>query len=413
MKRIDRLYVHTPSACSGQLEHTGRHVFAYDPALLATPSAAISLTMPMRLASYEHTLMLPALQTFMPEGFIAERLRERFGKTFKMNDMALLALSSGDAIGRLRVSVARDAPTTSATIALRELLADQGNRALFDDLCERFLFSSAIAGVQPKVLVTATNELAVKKTSGKNKMSLEARAAIKTAQYIVKAGETSLPNLAANEFHCLSIARDAGLDVPEFWLSEDEKRLIVARFDRIDNAVLGFEDMVSLQGKQNADKYDGSYESVAKAITLNASPAHLASSLKALFEIVTLSVLLRNGDAHLKNFGLLYTDPTTDDCRLAPTYDIVTTTTYLANDRMALSLARDRTWPTDGALIKFGREHCRVNAPRKTIDRIRQAISDYRPSQAKNVWKQQRVLVVQSDNIIRKNSPKLPSEKQL
>ncbi len=400
MKRIDRLYVHTPEACSGQLEHSGRHVFAYDPALLDQPSAAISLTMPMRLASYEHTLMLPALQTFMPEGFIAERIRERFGKTFKMNDMALLSLSSGDAIGRLRVSLAREAATSNATIALRELLTDQGNRALFDDLCEQFLFASAISGVQPKVLVTATSELApLKKSNLKDKLSLDVRAAVKTAQYIVKAGEISSPNLAANEFHCLSIAKKAGLDAPDFWLSEDEKRLIIARFDRVDNQAIGFEDMVSLQGKQNADKYDGSYESIAKAILLNASPAHLASSLKALFEIVALSVMLRNGDAHLKNFGLLYTNPASDDCRLAPTYDIVTTTMYLANDRMALSLARDRAWPTDAALVKFGREHCRVNSPQKTIDRLRQAIAEYRPTQAEDIWKQQRTFIVSCDNL--------------
>jgi serine/threonine-protein kinase HipA len=403
MKRIDRLYVHTPNACSGQLEHSGRHVFAYDPALLTTPSAAISLTMPMRLASYEHTLMLPALQTFMPEGFIAERIRERFGKTFKMNDMALLALSSGDAIGRLRVSLSREALANNATIALRELLADQGNRALFDDLCERFLFGSAISGVQPKVLVSATSEVVpFKKTNREDKLSLEARAAVKTAQYIVKAGEISLPNLAANEFHCLSIAKKAGLIVPDFWLSEDEKRLILARFDRIDNSAIGFEDMVSLQGKQNVDKYDGSYESIAKAIVLNASPAHLASSLKALFEIVALSVVLRNGDAHLKNFGLLYTDPTSDDCRLAPTYDIVTTTMYLASDRMALSLGRDRAWPTDAALVKFGREHCRISAPRDAIERIRQAIADYRPTQAKAAWKNQHKRIVSSENTAKK-----------
>ncbi len=390
MKRIERLYIHTPQQCSGQLEHHGRHVFAYDPTLLQTPSAAISLTMPMRLASYEHTLMLPALQTFIPEGFIADRLRERFGKTFKMNDMALLALSSGDAIGRLRVNVERDAPTTTSTVALRELLADQGNRALFDDLCERFLFSSAIAGVQPKVLVNATEDIAKSAKKSTNKLSLEAQAAVKTNQYIVKAGESSLPNLAANEFHCLSIARAAGMDVPEFWLSEDEKRLVIARFDRIDGAHLGFEDMVSLQGKQNGDKYDGSYEGVAKAIVLNASPAHMASSLAALFNLVALSVLLRNGDAHLKNFGLLYTDPTSDDCRLAPTYDIVTTTLYLPNDRMALNLARDRAWPTLQTLAKFGREICRLKQPSVNIERIQQAIADYRPEQAKTVWKMQR-----------------------
>lgn len=393
MNRISRLFIHVPDTCSGQLEHAGRHVFAYDAAVLDRPAAAISLTMPVRLASYEHTLMLPALQTFMPEGFIAERIRERFGKTIKMNDMALLALSAGDAIGRLRVSLDRNAPTTQPTITLRELLADQGNRALFDDLCERFLFSSGIAGVQPKVLVNAERDEALTASPSNEKISLESRATLNVGQYIVKAGEASLPDLAANEFHCLSIARAAGLQVPNFWLSADEKRLVIERFDRVTGVPLGFEDMVSLQGKQNADKYDGSYESVAKAITLNASPAHVHSSLGALFELIVLSLYLRNGDAHLKNFGLLYSDPTSDDCRLAPVYDITTTTMYLPNDRMALALHKDRAWPTDAALIKFGREVCRARDPALAMGRIAQAITDYQPAQAETVWRRQKLVL--------------------
>ena len=395
MNRISRLFIHTPETCAGQLEHTGRHVFAYDAAVLDRPAVAISLTMPMRLASYEHTLMLPALQTFMPEGFIAERIRERFGKTIKMNDMALLALSAGDAIGRLRVSLDRNAPTAQPTIALRELLADQGNRALFDDLCERFLFSSGIAGVQPKVLVSAAHDEVLVTASPQEKISLEARATLNVGQYIVKAGEANLPDLAANEFHCLSIARAAGLHVPNFWLSADEKRLVIERFDRVHGKSLGFEDMVSLQGKQNADKYDGSYEGIAKAITLNASPAHVHSSLGALFELIVLSVFLKNGDAHLKNFGLLYTDPTSDDCRLAPVYDITTTTMYLPNDRMALALHRDRGWPTDTTLIKFGHEVCRVRDSAQAMNRIAQAVTDYQPAQAETVWQRQKLALTE------------------
>jgi serine/threonine-protein kinase HipA len=397
MQRIDRLFVQTPQGASGQLEHRGRHIFAYDASMLNTPSAAISLTMPMRLQSYEHTLMLPALQTFMPEGFIADRLRERFGKTVKMNDMALLALSSGEAIGRLRVTVERESPHPTSTISLRELLADQGNRALFDELCERYLFSSAIAGVHPKVLVAANDDSAPPELTGEqSKLSLTARASVKTNHYIVKAGEIDLPHLAANEFHCLSIARNAGLNVPNFWLSEDQKRLVISRFDRIDGAPLGFEDMVSLQGKQNNDKYDGSYEGVAKAIMLNASPAHIAPSLNALFQSLTLSVLLRNGDAHLKNFGLLYSDPSSDDCRLSPLYDVVTTTLYLPSDRMALNLARDRAWPTRSVLEKFGRDVCGVKTTSEVVDRIEQSINDYRPQQAPEVWQLQQQAIAAS-----------------
>ena len=390
MQRIARLYVHVPDCYSGILEHARQHVFAYDHAVFGVPNAAISLTMPVRVPSYQSTPMLPALQTFMPEGFIADRIRERFGKTIKMNDMALLALSAGDAIGRLRVSVEQERLPQTGAVQLKELLADQGNRDLFGDLCERYLFGSAVAGVQPKVLLTAESVDAEYPRGDHNKLSLVDHATVRAAQYIVKAGDGEFPDLAANEFHCLSIAKNAGLEVPQFWLSEDQKRLVIERFDREGGAVLGFEDMVSLKGKQNADKYDGSIESVAKAIRLTASPAHVQSSLAALFTSVALSVLLRNGDAHLKNFGLLYTSPTSTDCRLSPVYDIVTTTLYLPRDRMALSLARDRGWPMDDALIKFAREVCAVRAPGDVLTRIAEAITDYAPTQAAATWRRQK-----------------------
>ncbi|TAG78463.1 MAG: HipA domain-containing protein, partial [Betaproteobacteria bacterium] len=113
------------------------------------------------------------------------------------------------------------------------------------------------------------------------------------------------------------------------------------------------------------------------------------TSLRTLYESVVRSTLLRNGDAHLKNFGLLYTDPTSDDCRLSPLYDVVTTTLHLPNDRMALNLHRSREWPNLQALIKFGRETCHVSQPAEVIHRIQQAVAQYRPQQAAHVWHQQ------------------------
>jgi len=52
---------------------------------------------------------------------------------------------------------------------------------------------------------------------------------------------------------------------------------------------------------------------------------------------VALSCIVGNGDAHLKNFGMLYA-PHGTDVRLAPAYDIVCTTCYLPDDALALSL---------------------------------------------------------------------------
>ena len=56
-----------------------------------------------------------------------------------------------------------------------------------------------------------------------------------------------------------------------------------------------------------------------------------------------VNILLANGDAHLKNWSLLYQDHITP--RLAPAYDIVTTSVYIEDERKyALNLGKTKQW---------------------------------------------------------------------
>jgi serine/threonine-protein kinase HipA len=64
---------------------------------------------------------------------------------------------------------------------------------------------------------------------------------------------------------------------------------------------------------------------------------HVYTDLEKLFTLITLNCALRNGDAHLKNFGIVYDDVFGEAC-LAPVYDLVTTAVYLPKDSMALTL---------------------------------------------------------------------------
>jgi len=66
--------------------------------------------------------------------------------------------------------------------------------------------------------------------------------------------------------------------------------------------------------------------------------------------------MLRNGDAHLKNFGVLYEYPGQPVC-LAPVYDMVTTVAYIAQDVPALSLAGTKKWWNKKLLEKFAIAH--------------------------------------------------------
>jgi len=56
-----------------------------------------------------------------------------------------------------------------------------------------------------------------------------------------------------------------------------------------------------------------------------------------------VNILLANGDAHLKNWSLIYQDKVTP--RLAPAYDIVSTSVYIDDEReYALNLGKTKDW---------------------------------------------------------------------
>jgi serine/threonine-protein kinase HipA len=74
---------------------------------------------------------------------------------------------------------------------------------------------------------------------------------------------------------------------------------------------------------------------------------------------------LKNGDAHLKNFGVLYEDCAADaQISLAPTYDIITTSVYIKADSMALLLGGSKAWPKYKMLMRFGRSACNLTEGR-------------------------------------------------
>jgi serine/threonine-protein kinase HipA len=244
---------------------------------------------------------------------------------------------------------------------LDEILAWDGTEDLFVDLVERYILRAGISGVQPKVLVP--EHLPVE------------RFTTNTSDLIIKSGREEYPHLAINEFLCMSIAKEAGLPVPEFFLSKNMQLFVVRRFDRDDQLnPLGFEDMAALMGLSAEQKYEKSYSHIAKAVRLYCPTEHLRSSLDQLFDTVALSCIVGNGDAHLKNFGLLYSDPTQRDARLAPVYDIVNTTAYIPEDSLALELAGNKSlFAARQSILDFAAT-CDIENPRERIRRLLAAV---------------------------------------
>lgn len=365
-KRLKHLHVHTSQGPAGQLSRESQFVFGYR---TDDPACEISLTMPLRAQTYASNLLPGVLRQNLPEGYLLDWLHTHFSKAMKMDDFNLLALVGADTIGRVGASIDGNASAPARAEDLSALLAWKGSEGLFDHLARKYAATSGISGVQPKVLLTAAYD--EKETVDKGH--------IKDRDLIIKASGADYDGLAENEYHCMSMARLAGIAVPKFWLSENREVFVIERFDSDAGRYLGFEDMTALTGKQNREKYDSSYENIAKAIDIFASATHKTASLGAFFQTLALSVAVRNGDAHLKNFGVLYSTPQTDDVRLSPLYDVVCTTAYLPRDTLALKMNKSKSWPTRAQLIEFGKAHCRLDRPQEIIDHIVDVVRSYAP----------------------------------
>ena len=359
---------------AGQLLKTSNYEFRYldqDP-----EQPAMALLMPPRESlTWQDGDLFPSMDQNLPEGDLFMKIRELFPKQ-PMTPMHLLALIGRNGIGRLGYILA-ELPEAAAPrpLSKAELLKTRYTPEVFNELVAAYLSTGAgIAGMQPKIMVPE-------------------RPTVPVPSLIVKAASPAYPGLAANEYLCLSAARGAGIDVPEFALSDDGQMLILDRFDLVthDNGRierLGFEDIAALAGLRVRDilsdrKYQGSYQRVAEL--LRQLQLH-SDNLHRFFQQVAFSVMVRNGDAHLKNFGVLYRSAT--EVWLAPMFDVVTTSIYkytryqggpeLEDHTLALKVFagrhQTRAYPSAQELHDFGRRVCGVSQPARVLEAIAQAM---------------------------------------
>ena len=353
---VDRLHVSVSGTMVGAL---GRgqsgvdSVFTY--AQEALEENAVSLTMPARLESYTWERGVPPVfEMNLPEGPLRDELVRRFSKAVRgFDDFAMLAIVGPHQLGRVGIANTLSANEPPPETSLADLLVHDGAQGLFDDLLHTYGQYSGVSGVQPKVLV-------------RDSATIIDRLTHRGATHLVKSFRAEeYPELAANEYFCMRAALHSGLEVPKFELSERGKFLIVERFDLNDKGYLGFEDFCVLNAWPSKAKYDGSYEGAARQIKEFVSPSLLNQALESFFKIVALSSGLKNGDAHLKNFGVLYEHCGADaQIGLAPAYDIVTTSVYIKADSMALLLGGSKAWPKYKMLMRFGRSACNLTEGR-------------------------------------------------
>jgi serine/threonine-protein kinase HipA len=104
-----------------------------------------------------------------------------------------------------------------------EILERRWDGGLFRYLLEKSAIYSGGSGVQPKILVRDEKAFAEMEHTGK-----QLSQTYNGATHIVRLWEPNeYPQLAANEYFCLTAARKCGLDVPLFRLAEDGMVLVI------------------------------------------------------------------------------------------------------------------------------------------------------------------------------------------
>lgn len=317
-------------------EEVGSYAFTYLPDV--PDDAPVSLLMPVRAASYSFPRLHPFFQMNLPEGYKKDVIRHKLGPHADVSDFGLLALTGANTIGRVQVVPHGETLASGQSNAdMAALLASTDSRERLLRLLEEGV-TEGVSGVMPKALTRNSH-----------------KATLWTEEFIVKTGFDDLPWLALNEYLCLEVARHSGLEVPQTRLSDDAQVLAVRRFDRGEGARrLAVEDFCALEGLDPVNKYKGSLERIAKLASTYIPRARFKENARRLFTLLLVNYAVHNADAHLKNFALVYTG--LNDARLAPVYDVLTSTIYpsFADAAPALDLQSRRVWASGKLLATYG-----------------------------------------------------------
>ncbi len=169
-----------------------------------------------------------------------------------------------------------------------------------------------------------------------------------SGSWIAKFHDPTLPELPRVEFATAAWAQASGVAVPEVRLGRVEEVVdippgiptgdgtvyLIKRFDRgPDGLRIHMEDFGQvLDRPPGRGQFDGSVEMIAAVIA-----AVAPGDLREFVERVVFCGLSGNGDAHLKNWSLIYKDGRTPS--LSPAYDLISTILYKdIDDLMALPI---------------------------------------------------------------------------
>jgi serine/threonine-protein kinase HipA len=314
----------------------------------------VSLTMPVRTESWGWDDQLPPIfQMNLPEGYLLQVLQEQFGPHVGASPLALLSVVGRNMVGRIQVAAhgaQLDEPAKPVEVA--DLLQGDNSEEAFAELVRQHA-TSGVSGVLPKFLDAQEETEQVAPTSGR-RLGPHQKATLLTRRHIIKGSSGRLPFAALNEYLCMQVLAKV-LPSAKTEVSRDGNALVVHRFDVNDEGqpLWGMEDFCALLGLRPAQKYETTWERIARAVRDHVPGSRQYETFQHLAAILLLTYALRNADCHAKNIALLYTSRA--DVHLSPAYDFLTTSVYAGyqNNPPGISFGGKKTWTPGKNLSQF------------------------------------------------------------
>ncbi|MBL8643562.1 MAG: HipA domain-containing protein [Rhodospirillaceae bacterium] len=277
-----------------------------------------------------YTLKLPQFfSNLLPEGHLREYLARQIGVKPE-REFFLLAALGLDLPGAVTV-----VPLDGATVDDGEVAVKRADKK--EDTQLRF----SLAGVQLKFSAIA---------AARGGLTIPANGI--GGAWIVKLPSMTFPAVSENEYAMLALARKLGIEVPQTRLvpvSEIQglpegvgqlqgSAFVVERFDRTsDGKRVHMEDFAQVFGLFPDEKYGKrNYSNIAAVLWAEIGEEAVNDFMRRL----VFSIVIGNGDMHLKNWTLLYRDGVRPS--LSPAYDFVSTVPYIPNDNLALKFGGDK-----------------------------------------------------------------------
>lgn len=278
------------------------------------------------------TRIEPFFSNLLPEGTLRDYLARRAGVK-AVREYQLLGQLGADLPGAVEV-----VPAGAGALIVDESNTDEVAKQTKHAL--RF----SLAGVQLKFSAI--------KNQGKNG-GLTIPVSGSGGDWIIKLPSARHPDVPENEFATMNLAAVLGIEVPETnLLSIDDvdglpeginrygaSAYAIRRFDRSPEGAIHVEDFAQVFGVFAEEKYDNaSYRQILSVLAIETGERSIVEFVRRL----TYSVLIGNGDMHLKNWSLMYPDGRHPV--LSPAYDLVSTVPYIPEEESALKFHRSRDW---------------------------------------------------------------------